>query len=1143
MLQKEKKDFSVRYAQLSKTKRALLEKRLRGELASSSEALTIPRRPQQGPVPLSFVQRGLWFLDQLVAGSPLYTIPAALQLSGPLNTTALHQSLNALVQRHEVLRTTFVAVDGHPMQVIAPVLTVPLPIVDLSALPNAEREAEALRLANEEVQRPFDLTQGPLMRVLLLQLGAEEYVLLLPIHHIISDGWSLGVLYQELATLYTAFASGTPSPLPDLPIQYADFALWQQEQLQGEARADQLAYWKQQLAGAPTVLDLPADRPHPAVPTYRGSAHLVTLPPGLTEVLKALSRREAVTLHMTLVAAFQTLLYRYTGQDDMVIGSVAAGRTQAELEALIGFFVNTPVLRTDLSGNPTFRELLGRVREVTFEAQAHQEVPFDYLVRELQPTRSLGQNPLFQVMLILAPPLPTLPAGWEPSHMVVETGTAKCDLYLDLAERPEGLLCRWEYSTDLFDATTIARMAGHWQTLLEGVVANPTRRLSELPLLTEKERHQLLVEWNATQATYPRDQCIHQLFEAQVERTPDAVAVVFEEEQLTYRELNSKANQLARSLQQLGVGPEVLVGLCMERSLEMIVGLLGILKAGGVYVPLDPEYPQERLSFLLQDTQMPVLLAQQRLASRLPQQHVQLVCLDTGWDKIAQQSEANPISGVTGENLAYVIYTSGSTGQPKGVLIPHRAVAVHCWSMAQVYELRAEDRILQFSTFTFDASLEQILTTLLVGALLLLRGQDVWSPVQLLKQIKDGRLTVINLPPAYWHHVLQEWTQAPQYLLGHHLRLVIVGGDRLLPEALHLWRQTPLRSVRLLNAYGPTESTITATLYDAADYMGGNTSSESVPIGRPLPNRSIYILDRAGAPIPIGVSGELHIGGDLLARGYLNRPELTAERFIPNPFSDEPGARLYKTGDLARYRPDGNIEFLGRIDHQVKIRGFRIELGEIEEVLRQHPAVREAVVVAREDAPGDKRLVAYVVQNPQYQAPDELKEGMPMLLSQLRSYLKQKLPDYMIPPSLVLLEALPLMPNGKVDRRALPAPDDTRPELEERFVAPRTPLEEVVAASWSQVLGIEQVGIHDDFFALGGHSLLTMQVTSRLRTALQVEVPLRTFFEASTVAQLAEIIPQLQAQGATPQMPALGTFSREAYRVPIPSVSPKQERS
>ena len=434
--------------------------------------------------------------------------------------------------------------------------------------------------------------------------------------------------------------------------------------------------------------------------------------------------------------------------------------------------------------------------------------------------------------------------------------------------------------------------------------------------------------------------------------------------------------------------------------------------------------------------------------------------------------------------------------------------------MAQVYELRAEDRILQFSTFTFDASLEQILTTLLVGALLLLRGQDVWSPVQLLKQIKDGRLTVINLPPAYWHHVLQEWTQAPQYLLGHHLRLVIVGGDRLLPEALHLWRQTPLRSVRLLNAYGPTESTITATLYDAADYMGGNTSSESVPIGRPLPNRSIYILDRAGAPIPIGVSGELHIGGDLLARGYLNRPELTAERFIPNPFSDEPGARLYKTGDLARYRPDGNIEFLGRIDHQVKIRGFRIELGEIEEVLRQHPAVREAVVVAREDAPGDKRLVAYVVQNPQYQAPDELKEGMPMLLSQLRSYLKQKLPDYMIPPSLVLLEALPLMPNGKVDRRALPAPDDTRPELEERFVAPRTPLEEVVAASWSQVLGIEQVGIHDDFFALGGHSLLTMQVTSRLRTALQVEVPLRTFFEASTVAQLAEIIPQPAGAGS-----------------------------
>ncbi len=614
-----------------------------------------------------------------------------------------------------------------------------------------------------------------------------------------------------------------------------------------------------------------------------------------------------------------------------------------------------------------------------------------------------------------------------------------------------------------------------------------------------------------------------------MERTPDAVAVVFEEEQLTYRELNSKANQLARSLQQLGVGPEVLVGLCMERSLEMIVGLLGILKAGGVYVPLDPEYPQERLSFLLQDTQMPVLLAQQRLASRLPQQHVQLVCLDTGWDKIAQQSEVNPISGVTGENLAYVIYTSGSTGQPKGVLIPHRAVAAHCWSMAQVYELRAEDRILQFSTFTFDASLEQILTTLLVGALLLLRGQDVWSPVQLLKQIKDGRLTVINLPPAYWHHVLQEWTQAPQYLLGHHLRLVIVGGDRLLPEALHLWRQTPLRSVRLLNAYGPTESTITATLYDAADYMGGNTSSESVPIGRPLPNRSIYILDRAGAPVPIGVSGELHIGGDLLARGYLNRPELTAERFIPNPFSDEPGARLYKTGDLARYRPDGNIEFLGRIDHQVKIRGFRIELGEIEAVLSQHPEVREAVVVAREDSPGDKRLVAYVV----------LHQGQTPTISDLRDHVMKNLPNYMVPSAFVPLEVLPMTPSGKVDRRALPAPQANHLEVAETFVAPRAAIEEVLADIWAQVLRLDRVGVHDNFFELGGDSILGLQMLARAHQAGLSLTP-KHLFQYQTIAQLAAVVTPSQSveaqqapvTGAVPLTPIQHWFFEQRFVAP-----------
>lgn len=1046
--------------------------------------------------PTSLTQQRLWFLHQLEPQSPAYNLTAYIRLNFTLDVQALQVSLNTLLERHEVLRTSFVAVDGLPMQVIASSLTLPLPLVDISA---PQQQEETLRLANQEAQRPFDLGRAPLVRACLLKLAEQDFMLLLTFHHIISDGWSINVFFQELAALYDAFTHGRPSPLSPLPFQYVDFAIWQQEFLKQNGLSEQLAYWKQQLAGAPTTLDLPTDHPRPALPSSRGALYVMTLPSELANAVKTLSRQQGTTLYMTLVAAFQCLLYRYSSQEDLILGTVASGRTLAGTESLFGFFTNTLVLRTDLSGNPTFRELLGRVREVVLQAYTHQEMPFDYLVKELQPERTLGQNPLFQVLLSLDPPI-SLPApGWVPSHIAAQTGTSKFDLSLELRDQPGGIVCYFEYSTALFDGATIARMAGHWQTLLAGIVADPAQHLADLPLLTEAERHQLLVEWNTTQAKYPVDQCIHQLFEAQAERTPDAVAVSFEGQHMTYRELNSKANQLARYLQQLGVEPEVLVGLCVERSSAMIVGLLGILKAGGVYVPLDPEYPQERLSFLLQDTQMPVLLTQQRLISWLPQQYAQLVCLDSDWDKIAQQSEANPIGKVTGENLAYVIYTSGSTGQPKGVLIPHRAVAAHCWSMAQVYELRAEDCVLQFSTFTFDASLEQILTTLLVGARLLLRRQDLWLPAQLLKQIQEDRLTVINLPPAYLHQVLQEWAQASQCLLGHHLRLVIAGGDRLLPEMLRLWRQTPLCSARLLNAYGPTEATITATLYDTAGYTGGNTSSESIPIGRPLPNRRVYLLDRAGALVPIGVPGELHIGGELLARGYLNHPALMAECFIADPFSNDPQARLYKTGDLARYLADGTIEFLGRVDQQVKIRGFRIELGEVEAALSQHPEVREAVVVAREDSPGDKRLVAYVV----------LHQGQTPTISDLRNHVMKTLPGYMVPSTFVPLEVLPMTPSGKVDRSALPALDTMRHEQTDDYVAPHTPAEEILASIWAQVLHLERVGIHGNFFDLGGHSLLAIQIITRILNTFQVELPLPAIFRSPTIAELAVVIEEM----------------------------------
>ncbi len=1054
-------------------------------------------------MPSSLVQQGLWLVDQLESDSPTYNLPITLRLRKRLDMSALEQSLQTLVQRHETLRTTVVLIDEQPMQVIAPRMRVPLTAVDLREVPHEQQEVELQRLVSHEVQQSFDLAHGPLLRAAVLHLGAEEHLVLLIMHHIISDGWSVGVIGQELTQLYDAYVTGRPAQLAELPLQYADFALWQREWLQEERLDEQFTYWRETLAGAPPVLELPTDHPRPALPTHRGAEYTFTLAEALSEGLKHLSRQEGVTLYMTLVAGFVALLQRYTEQDDVVIGTTTAGRSQQEIKDVIGYFVNTLVLRIDVGGNPSVREVLARVREGVLGAHAHQEMPFERLVKELQPERSLSQNPIFQVLLTLDPPLPKLASEWEFVQVSTRTVANKFDLALSLSDRDERLAGCLEYSTDLFEDATIVRMMKHWQTLLEAMVADPEQPIAQLPLLTERERQQLLVEWNATQQSAP-DKCFPQLFEEQVLRTPDAIALVFEHQQMTYGELNARANQLAYHLQQLGVGPEVMVGLCVERSPEMIVGLLGILKAGGVYVPLDPEYPQERLTFLLQDTQMPVLLTQHRLLSQLPHQHVQLVCLDTDWDKIAQQNEANPTSVVTGKNLAYVIYTSGSTGQPKGVLIPHRALAAHCWSMTQVYELRAEDRILQFSTFTFDASLEQILPTLLVGARLVLRGQEVWSPAQLLEQIKDARLTVINLPPAYLHQVLQEWAQAPQRLLGHHLRLVIVGGDRLLPEALHQWRQMPLRSVRLLNAYGPTEATITATLYDAAGYTGGNTSFESIPIGRPVPNRRVYILDRSGAPVPIGVPGELHIGGDLLARGYLNCPDLTAERFIADPFSTDPQARLYKTGDLARYLADGTIEFLGRVDQQVKIRGFRIELGEIEEVLSRYPEVREAVVAAREDTPGEKYLAAYVVA----------QQGKALESQALRSYLKQKLPNYMLPAAFISLERLPLLSTGKIDRHALPAPKLAKLTEEDTFVAPRLLIHQQLVQIWEELLDVRPIGIRDNFFYLGGHSLLAARLVDRIEHVFGKRFALSALFSGPTIEQLTEALQQQENSDA-----------------------------
>jgi amino acid adenylation domain-containing protein len=765
---------------------------------------------------------------------------------------------------------------------------------------------------------------------------------------------------------------------------------------------------------------------------------------------------------------------------------------------LIGLFINTLVLRTNLSGNPTFRELLRRVHDVALEAYGHQEIPFEKLMEELRVERNLTYSSLFQVMFVLqnsADSAPQLP-GLTVSRLSFGRTTTMYDLFLSLTETADELHGAIFYRTDLFDAETISRMVGQFQMILEGVVANPDQRLSALPLLTERERRRLLIEWNDTKKDYPKYKSIQELFEAQAERTPDTTAVTFEGEQLTYRELNQHANRLARYLIKLGVGPEVLVGVYMERSLEMITGLLGILKAGGAYVPLELNYPMERLEVLLDDTRAPVLLTQQRLVETLPKHGAKVLCLDSDWETISHESEQKPLSPVSPDNLAYVIYTSGSTGKPKGVQITQRALVNFAASASTTFELAPNDRVLQFASISFDTAAEEIFPCLIRGATLVLRTDSTLDSVALfLQKCRDWGITVLDLPTVYWHEVTEKLS-SEQLTVPEQLRLVIIGGEKANPERMAQWQKTVGDRVRLLNTYGPTEATVVTTMWELGPSFQTNGSLREVPIGRPIPNVQAYILDKDLNPVPIGVSGELHVRGIGLARGYLNRPDLTAEKFIPNPFSGNPGERLYKTGDLVRYLPEGNIEFVGRLDNQIKIRGFRIELGEVESLLCQHPRVRDTAVMVREDEPGNKCLVAYV-------AP---RQQQVLTVSELRSFLKAKLPEHMMPSAFVFLDALPLTPNGKVDRRALPVPDRARPDLAVTFVAPRNPVEEVLAGIWAETLRLGRVGIYDNFFDLGGHSLVALQVMSRLQNALRVEVPLRTLFEKPTVAGLTAAI-------------------------------------
>ncbi|MBD3557943.1 amino acid adenylation domain-containing protein [Planktothrix sp. FACHB-1355] len=1070
-----KAEILAKKSNFSPAKRALLEKRLRGEVKSDSQLKTIPRRAEQSPAPLSFAQQRLWFLHQFDSGNA-YNELSAVHLKGSLNVEALEKSLNEIVRRHEALRTTFEMVDGQAVQIIHPSLDFKLSVTELGT-------AEIQNFVVEEVKRHFDLTKAPLLRGTLLKLGEKEYVLVFVMHHIICDGWSMRSLIREVAALYEAFSHNKPSPLPELPIQYADFAVWQR-QWSKEHLQNHLSYWKEQLAGATKVLEL-----RPAVQTFQGATTHFQLSPSLTEKLKSLSQQSNCTLFMTLLAAFQTLLYRYTEQEDISVGTPIANRNRSEIQALIGVFVNTLVMRTDLSGNPTFRELLSRVRQVALGAYAHEDLPFEQLVEELQPERNLSHQPLFQVMLVLQENLtPELVlSGLTLKRLNTDSKTAKFDLTLYLVDSEPAITGAFEYSTDLFEAATIDRAIAHFTTLLEGIVSHPDRHLSELPLLTEAERQTLLIQWNDTASEFPEHSCIHELFEAQVELTPSDIAVVFEDRQLTYRKLNQQANQLAHFLRKQGVQPDGLVGVSMERSPEMVVALLGILKAGGAYLPIDPSYPQSRLAFMLEDSQIEILLTQERLLAGLPENTAKIVCLDGDWATIAKESADNPIKTATAENLVYTIYTSGSTGMPKGAMNTHRGVCNRLVWMQNAYQLTSKDRVLQKTPFSFDVSVWEFFWPLLTGArLVVAKPEGHKDSAYLVNLIAQNQITTLHFVPT----MLRAFLAESELETCSCLRQVICSGEALPFELQE--RFFDRLDAELHNLYGPTEAAIDVTAWTCQR----DRKRSIVPIGRPIANTQIYLLDSYLQPVPIGVPGELYIGGVGLARGYHRRPELTAEKFISNPFlkSSEFNSKLYKTGDLARYLLDGNIEFLGRLDDQVKIRGFRIELGEISGVLNQHPQVRNCLVSAREDEPGQKRLVAYVV--PQGEAR--------LSISELRCFLNQKLPEYMLPSAFVMLEALPLLPNGKIDRRALPAPDAARPDLRSTYTAPRTIVEELLAGIWSKVLGIERVGINDNFFELGGDSILSIQAIAKAKQS-GLQLTPKQMFEYQTIAELAAV--------------------------------------
>ncbi len=1047
---------------------------LRDAEAPGAERPPLRSRPRTGRLPLSFAQQRLWLIDQLQPQQATYNLPGALHLSGPLNFAALEQAIGELFRRHEALRTAFATMpDGEPAQIIAVPATYRLPVTDLRVLPARERADVTARRLRELECRQFNLATGPVARFELLLLGEQEHILAWNFHHIAFDGWSQGVFARELSELYAAHAAGATASLPALPVQYADYALWQREWLQGDRLAAALSYWKQELADAALVLDLPADHPRPAVQSVRGGRETFRLPAGLTTALNALSQREGATLFMTLLAGFQTLLHRYTEQEDILVSTPVAGREAVETEGLIGFFVNTLAMRGRFAGRPTFRELLQRVRQTALGAYAHQELPFERLVEELQPGRDLSRPPLCQVMFAFqntAPPQFELP-GLTVQPLEHHLGVAQFDLLLEMTESDGELRGQFAYCADLFDEARMRRLSGHLQTLLEAAVATPDCFVAELPLLTAAEHRQLFVEWNDTRLDYERERTLPEFIEVQAARWPAATALIHETTRLSYGELNRRANQLARHLRQRGVGPDTLVGICLERTWQLPVALLAVLKAGGAYVPLDPSYPAERTAMILEDARAPLLLTQRRFATGLPGRLVLLDELD-----LSAESDADLGPVAAPSDLAYVIFTSGSTGRPKGVALEHRnAVSLIAWARTQYAP--AEFAGMGFSTSVcFDMSIFELFATLSLGGTAIL----VENALELAAAPAAAEVTFLDTVPSVARELLRSGRIPPA------VRTINLGGEYL-PQSL-VERLYELPHVeKVYDMYGPTETTTFSTC--VLRQRGGPQT-----LGRPIVNTELYLLDAHRQPVPIGVPGELYIGGEGVARGYLNRPELTAERFLPHPFDPRRRRRIYRTGDRMRYRADGTLEFLGRLDHQVKVRGFRVELGEIESALRGAPGVRDAVVVTPATGSGETQLVAFL-----------LSQNGGLAVEELRRHLRRTLPEYMVPAEFVRLEKFPLTPTGKINRGALPAVAAAGGHLESSrpFAAPRTVLEAKLVEIWVQVLRRQPIGIHHDFFTLGGHSLLATQVMARIHETFGVTVPLRCLFEHPTVSALA----------------------------------------